>query len=145
MFSPAATFENGSSSLKRSNTLPDGYLDRAKRQGKLGEAGGKRDSKDWSRFINRISLRQIDRRGELSDSPVVREGSEATLVSSSLASDLAARMAHEERSGDVGRTATMMGTGKNAPDYETMEQWTPNMQEILAKLRTFESGSPIGR
>jgi hypothetical protein len=36
----------------------------------------------------------------------------------------------------------MLGDGKVALDEERMKQWTPNMQEILAKLRTFESTTP---
>jgi len=138
MCSPVATFESGSCALKRSNTLPDGHLDWAKRHWALGEADGKRNSKDWSQFINRTSLRFMDGRGgELPDSPVVREGSEATLVSSPSTSDLASRVTHEARSGDAGR--------EGVPDCERMKQWTPDMQEILAKLRTFGSGSPVGR
>ena len=144
MFAPAVAFENDSRPLKRSNTLPDGHLDWAKRQGVPGEVDGRWNSKDWSRFINRTSLTSMDRRGELPDSPVVREGSEATLVSSSSPSDLVSRTTHETTSGEGGRDAMMLGTREDAPDYERMKQWTPNMQEILAKLRTFEGGSPIG-
>ena len=74
----------------------------------------------------------MDRRGEeLPDSPVVREGSEATLVASP--SDLDPGIIHEARLGEANR---------GVPDDEGMKQWTPNMQEILAKLRTFESASP---
>jgi hypothetical protein len=145
MFSPVVTFGNGSSPLKRSNTMPDGHLDWGKRQGTL-ETRGRRDSNDWNQFINGADLRQMDRRGgELPNSPVVREGSEATLVSSPSPSDLAPRITHEARSGNWDRDPGMLGTGEVVPDDERMKQWTPNMQEILAKLRTFESGSPSGR
>ena len=145
-FSPVVTFEHGSRSLKRSNTLPDGHLDWTRRQGTQGEADGKRNSKGWSQFVNRTGLTPVDRRGgELSDSPLLREGSEATLVSSPSPSDLMSRITHEARSGDRGRDAAVLGAGENVPDDERMKQWTPNMREILAKLRTFESGSPIGR
>lgn len=148
IFSPVVTFENGSCSLKRSNTLADGYLDRARRQGELN-VDGHQNNKDWSRFTNGTGLRRMDRRErELPDSPVVREGSEATLVSSPSPSDLLPRMSmvHEARSGDSDQDVVMMlGDREVAPDYERMKQWTPNMQEILAKLRTFESRSPTGR
>lgn len=143
MFSPVVTFENGPCTLKRSNTLPDGHLDWVRRQG-TREADGKRNSHDWSQFINGTGRMPVDRRGgELPDSPLVREGSEATLVSSP--SDPTPRIIHEARSGEVDRGATMLGTGEGAPDYERMKQWTPNMEEILAKLRTFGGGSPTGR
>lgn len=146
MFSPVVMFEGGSRSLKRSNTLPDGRLNRARRQGTPGEADGKRNSKDWSRFIGRAGLRFVDRcGGELPDSPIVREGSEATLVSSPSPSDLTSRITCEARSSDANRGAMMLRPGEDVPDYERMKQWTPNMQEILAKLRTFESASPIGK
>jgi hypothetical protein len=146
VFSPVVTFESGSRLLKRSNTLPDGHMDWEKRQGALGEADGKRNNRDWSRLVNGTSFRRIDWRGsELANSPVMREGSEATLVSSPSPSDLAARTIHEAGAGDSGRDATMLEAGEQARDYERMRQWTPNMQEILAKLRTFESGSPTGR
>lgn len=93
-------------------------------------------------MINRTSLRRIDRRGsELPDSLVMREGSEATLVSSPSPSDLAARTTHEGGPGDADRNAAMLEVGED----ERMKQWTPSMQEILAKLRMFESGSPTGR
>jgi len=138
MCSPVVTFESGSCSLKRSNTLPDGHMDWAKQHWTLGEADGKRNSNDWSRFINGASLRPMDRCGEeLPDSPVVREGSEATLVASPSLSDTTSRITHETRSGDAGQ--------EGVQDCERMKQWTPDMQEILAKLRTFGSGSPIGR
>lgn len=94
--------------------------------------------------MDRASLRRIDRRGdELPDSPVVRVDSEATLVSSPLPSDHATRTTEEVRSGYAGGGATMVGPGEDLPDYEGKKQWTPNMQEILAKLRTFESASPV--
>ena len=94
--------------------------------------------------MDRISLRRIDRRGEeLPDSPLVKEGSEATLVSSPSPSDHVIRMTEEVRSGYVGGGATTVGPGEDLLDYERRKQWTPNMQEILAKLRTFESGSPV--
>lgn len=142
MFSPVVAFENRSLSLKRSNTLPDGHLDWVRRQG-TREADGKRISHDWSQFISGVGLVPMDRRGgELPDSPVVREGSEATLVSSP--SDPTSRGTHEARSG-ADRDAAMLDAGEGAPDYERMKQWTPNMEEILAKLRTFECGSPIGK
>lgn len=142
IFSPVVTFENGLCPLKRSNTLADGYLDRARRQGVLDD-DGQRNNSDWGRFINGTSLGRMDRRErELPDSPVVREGSEATLVSSPSPSDLLPRIIHEARPGDTDENVTMPGNGD---DYERMKQWTPNMQEILAKLRTFESGSPSGR
>jgi len=142
VFCPVVTFESSSRSLKRSNTLPDSHLDLEKRQGVLGEADGKRN-KDWSRFINGTSLRRIDRRrgSELPDSLVMREGSETTLVSSPSPSDLAARTAHGGGPGDADRNAAMLEAGED----ERMKQWTPSMQEILAKLRMFESGSPTGR
>jgi hypothetical protein len=141
-FSPVVTFESG---LKRSNTLPGDHLDWAKRQGTLGKADGKRDQ-DWNRFINGAGLISMDRHGgELPDSPVVRVGSEATLVSSPSPSDSMSRITRETRSGETDREPRMLGTGEIAPDYERMRQWTPNMEEILARLRTFESGSPIGR
>lgn len=144
MFSPVVTFERGSRPLKRSNTLPDGHLDRAKQRGP--EADGTRNSRDWSRFIDETSFRPMDRcGGELPDSPVVREGSESTLVSSPSPSDLRSRIVHEAGPGDANRDATMLGAGEDVPDDERMKQWTPNMQEILAKLRTFESRSPNGR
>jgi len=142
MFSPVVTFENGSRSLKRSNTLPDGHLDWAKQRGSSGEADGKRNSQDWSRFIKETSLGSTNRcEGEPAGSPVVREDSESTLVSSPSPSDLVSRITHEARSGDVNH----LGAGEDVPDHERMKQWTPNMQEILAKLRTFESRSPNGR
>lgn len=145
VFSPVITFDNGSCPLKRSNTLADGYLDRVRRQGELN-TDGQSNSKYWSRFINVTSLRRMDRRErELPDSPVVREGSEATLVSSPSPSDLLPRMIHEARSGATDRDATMLGSRKASSDCERVKQWTPNMQEILAKLRTFESGSPTER
>lgn len=145
MFSPAITFENGSCPLKRSNTLADGYLDQVRRQGELN-GDGQWNSKDWNQFINGAGFRRMDRReGELPDSPVVREGSEATLVSSPSPSDLLPRITHEVGSGGTNQDATMLGNKEVAPDYERMRQWTPNMQEILAKLRTFDSGSPTGR
>ena len=72
----------------------------------------------------------------------MREGSEATLVSSP--SDQAVRTTYETKSSSEDRDATMLGAGEDVPDYERMKQWTPNMQEILAKLRTF-GGSPPGR
>ena len=143
VFSPAVTFGSYSRSLKRSNTLPDGQLDWEKRQVAPGEADGRRNNRDWSRSINGTSLRRIDRRGsELPDSPVMREGSEATLVSPSPPSDLAAQTPHEAGLGDTDRGATMLEAGGDVEDYERLRQWTPNMREILAKLRTFESGSP---
>lgn len=146
VFSPAVTFGSYSRSLKRSNTLPDGHLDWEKRPGAPGEADGKRNNRDWSRSINGTSLRQIDRRGsELPDSPVMREGSEATLVSPSSTSDPAARTSHEARLGDGDREGAMLGAGGDVGDYERLRQWTPNMREILAKLKTFESGSPAER
>ena len=146
VFSPAVTFESGSRSLKRSYTLPDGHLDWEKRQGALGETDRKGNNKEWSRFITGTSLKRIDRRGsELPGSPFMREGSEATLVSSPSPSDLTTRTTHEARSGDADRHATTLGVGAVGPDYERAKQWTPSMQEILAKLRTFESGSPTGR
>lgn len=142
MFSPVITFDNGSCQLKRSNTLADGYLDRVRRQGEFG-ADGQLNSRGWSQFIG---LRRMDRRyGELPDSPVVREGSEATLVASPSSSDLLPRMTHEARSGDADQEDGVQGSGEVALDYERMKQWTPNMQEILEKLRTFESGSPARR
>jgi hypothetical protein len=145
MFSPAITFENGSCPLKRSNTLADGYIDRVRRQGELNN-DRQRNNEDWSQFINGTGLRRMDRRdGELPDSPVVREGSEATLVSSPSSSDLLPRMTHEARSSDGDQDARMLGNREPVSDYERMKQWTPNMQEILAKLRTFESGSPTER
>lgn len=131
MFSPVIAFGSGSCPLKRSNTLPDGHLDRARRQGML-DADGRRNSKNWGQSINGSGLGRMDRRGEeLPDSPVVREGSEATLVASP--SDLDPGITHEARSGEANR---------GVQDHERMKQWTPNMQEILAKLRTFESVSP---
>lgn len=140
MFSPVNTFENGSCPLRRSNTLPDGHLDRTRRQGALDSAG-RRNSKDWNQFISGASLRRMDRRGaELPDSPVVREGSEATLVSS--LSDVVLEITHEPRPCSTNRGVAMVANGKIAPGDERMKQWTPNMQEILAKLRTFESTSP---
>lgn len=145
MFSPIMMFENGPCPLRRSNTLPDGHMDRAKRQGMLG-ADVRRESRDWSRFIGGAGLGRMDARGgDLPDSPILREGSEATLVSSPSRSNLASRITHEARSGDGDRDSTMLGTGEVVPDDERMKQWTPNMQEILAKLRTFESGSPSGQ
>lgn len=142
-FSPVVTFENGTRALKRSNTLPDGHW--GQRQGALGEADGTRNSQNWSRFINGTSPTATDRRGgEPADSPVVREGSEATLVSSPSPSDSALRIVREARSDEVGRGG-MMEAGEDVPDHKRMEQWTPNMEEILARLRTFEGGSPIGR
>lgn len=140
VFSPVVMFGSGSRSLKRSNTLPDGHMDWETRQGAPGEADGKLSNKDWSRFTNGTNLRRIDRRGsELAD---MREGSEATLVSSP--SDQAVRTTYETKSSSEDRDATMLGAGEDVPDYEGMKQWTPNMQEILAKLRTF-GGSPPGR
>ena len=145
MFSPVVTFENGSCPLKRSNTLADGYLDRVRRRVELN-TDGQGSGKDWSQFINGTSLRRMDRREvELPDSPVVREGSEATLVSSPSPSDLLPRMIHEAGSGDRDQEARMLGNREAGLEDERMKQWTPNMQEILAKLRTFESGSPSGR
>jgi len=83
------------------------------------------------------------RGGELPDSPVVREGSEATLVASPSQSDSTSRIQNEAGRSEAGGDATtLLGTGEGV---ERMEQWTPNMEEILAKLRTFGSGSPIGR
>lgn len=82
---------------------------------------------------------------ELPDSPVVREGSEATLVSSPSPSDIHPRITDEAGSGDRDQEAVLLGNREVAPDYERTKQWTPNMQEILAKLRTFESASPTGR
>jgi hypothetical protein len=140
MFSPVVTFENGLRPLKRFNTLSDDHT--------AGEADGKRNSQTWGRFTNGTSLIHMERRGgELPDSPVVREGSEATLVSSPSPSDPASRITQEARSGGADRDASMLGTGEGVPCYgRTKEwEWTPNMEEILAKLRTFESGSPIGR
>jgi hypothetical protein len=140
MFPPVIAFENGSCPLKRSNTLPDGHLDRTRRHGAL-DGDGKRNSRDWSQFINGVSMRRVDRRGaELPDSPVVREGSEATLVSSP--SDILPQIVHGPRWGDTNRGVAMLGDGKVALEDERMKQWTPNMQEILAKLRTFESTTP---
>lgn len=130
-FSPAIEFESGSCPLRRSNTLPDGHLDRARRQG-MFDADGRRNSKNWGQSINGSSLRLMGGCGEeLPDSPVVRGSSEATLVASP--SDLDPGIMHEPRSNEANR---------GVPDYERMKQWTPNMQEILAKLRTFESASP---
>ena len=141
MFSPVDAFEDGSCPLKRSHTLPDGRWE--KRQGALGEVGGPPNSQNWSRFINGTSLTAMNRRGgELPDSPVVRGGSEATLVSSPSQSDPASRIQNEAGSGEAGEDAATLGTGEGV---ERMEQWTPNMEEILAKLRTFGGGSPIGR
>ena len=143
MFSPVVAFESGPRLLKRSNTLPDSHLDWVKWWG-TREVDGKRNSQDWNRFINGTSLIPMDRRGgELPDSPVVRQGSETTLVSSP--SDPASRIIREARSSEADQDVTMLGTGEGAPDYERMKQWTPNMEEILAKLRTFESGSPVRR
>ena len=139
MFSPVAAFEDGSCPLKRSNTLPDGRCE--KRQGALGEAGRLPNGQNWNLFINGTGRRG----GELPDSPVVREGSEVTLVSSPSQSDPTSRIPYETRSGEAGQDGTTLGTGEGVRDYEMMEQWTPNMEEILAKLRTFGSGSPIGR
>ena len=128
MFSPVITFESGSCPLKRSNTLADGYLDRVRRQGEFG-TDGRLNNKDWSQFINGTSLRRMDRRDEeLPDSPVVREGSEATLVASPSSSDLLPRMTHEGRSGDTDQEARMLGSREITVDYERMKQWTPNMQ-----------------
>jgi len=141
MFSPVVAFEDGSSPLKRSYTLPDGRWE--KRQGALGEVGGPPNGQNWSRFINGTSLTAMNRRGgELPDSPVVTGGSEATLVSSPSQSDLTSRIQSEAGPGDVDGDATTLCPGEGA---KRMEQWTPNMEEILAKLRTFGSGSPIGR
>ena len=142
MFSPVVTFEDGSCPLKRSHTLPDGRWE--KRQGTL-EAGGPPNGQNWSRFIDGTSLTATNRRGEFPDSPVVREDSGATLVSSLSQSDPTSRILHEARSSEANPDATALGTGEGVRDYERMEQWTPNMEEILAKLRTFGSGSPIGR
>ena len=140
MFSPVVAFEDGSCPLKRSNTLPDGRWE--KRQGALGEVGGPPNDQNWSRFINRTSLTAMNRRGGgLPDSPVVTRGSEATLVSSPSQSDPTSRIQYEAGSSEAGG-ATTLGAGECV---ERMEQWTPNMEEILAKLRTFGSGSPIGR
>jgi hypothetical protein len=142
-FSPVVRFESGSRALKRSNTLPDSHWGTG--QGTLGEADGTRNSQNWNRFISGTSLTATNRRGrEPADSPVVREGSEATLVSSPSPSDSASRIAHEARSDEAGRDGTMEG-GESVSDCKRMEQWTPNMEEILARLRTFEGGSPIGR
>ena len=138
MFSPVVAFEDDSRLLKRSYTLPDGRWE--KRQGALGDVGGPHNSQNWSRPTNGTSLTLSNRRGGvLPDSPVVREGSEVTLVSSP------SQIPYETRSNEASRDATTLGTGEGAQNDEKVEQWTPNMEEILAKLRTFGSGSPIGR
>ena len=140
-FSPVVAFEDGLCPLKRSNTLPDGRWE--KRQGALGDVGGPPNGQNWSRFINGTSLTAMNRcGGELPDSPVVRGDSEATLVSSPSQSDPTSQIRYEARSSEADGDATTVGAGEAA---ERVEQWTPNMEEILAKLRTFGSGSPIGR